>query len=311
MNVLVDENSLQNIADAIRDKNGSEATYKPSEMASAISEISGEDTGVGSRQWWLDMCKEKTNLSYFFSGYSGETIPEIDTSNATDFNRMFLNCKNLIEIPYFNTSNGTNFEYMFGGCNSLIRIPNIDTSKGNNLTGMFSDCKSLTKIPDLDTSKCTLFQYMFNNCQNLLEVSQIDMSNVLYCFGMFTNCTNLKTISSLNLSSSKSVNNMFQNCISLQTIEKLDFSNSKVFPLQPFTNCPSLQNITFEEECIYGTLSFHDSPLLSDDSIQSIIDGLADLTDSTAQTINFHVDVKAKLTEEQITTITSKNWNLA
>ena len=40
-NVLVSESSLSAIADAIRSKNGSQETYKPSQMADAIEAISG------------------------------------------------------------------------------------------------------------------------------------------------------------------------------------------------------------------------------------------------------------------------------
>ena len=39
--VLVNESSLTGIANAIRGKNGSTTTYKPSEMAAAITAISG------------------------------------------------------------------------------------------------------------------------------------------------------------------------------------------------------------------------------------------------------------------------------
>ena len=39
--VLVNEENLTNIANAIREKNGETTTYKPSEMASAIKNISG------------------------------------------------------------------------------------------------------------------------------------------------------------------------------------------------------------------------------------------------------------------------------
>lgn len=39
--VLINESNLQNIADAIRGKNGTQNTYTPSQMASAISAISG------------------------------------------------------------------------------------------------------------------------------------------------------------------------------------------------------------------------------------------------------------------------------
>ena len=41
MKVLVSENNLTSIANAIRGKNGSTTTYKPSEMAAAITAISG------------------------------------------------------------------------------------------------------------------------------------------------------------------------------------------------------------------------------------------------------------------------------
>jgi hypothetical protein len=50
---------------------------------------------------------------------------------------------------------------------------------------------------------------------------------------------------------------------------------------------------------------------LDDETIQSVIDGLADLTGGTAQTLTLHADVKAKLTEAQLATITGKNWTVA
>lgn len=51
-NVLVRESSLQSIADAIRGKNGTENTYKPSQMAEAIEAISGGGgiTPTGTKQ---------------------------------------------------------------------------------------------------------------------------------------------------------------------------------------------------------------------------------------------------------------------
>lgn len=48
-NVLVNENSLSDIADAIRSKKGVSTTYKPSEMADAISSISGGITPSGTK----------------------------------------------------------------------------------------------------------------------------------------------------------------------------------------------------------------------------------------------------------------------
>lgn len=78
-----------------------------------------------------------------------------------------------------------------------------------------------------------------------------------------------------------------------------------------FRSSDALQNVAFKAQSIVDDLSFGGCSMLSDESIQSIIDGLADLTGQTSQTLTFHADVKAKLTEEQIATITSKNWTLA
>ena len=76
-------------------------------------------------------------------------------------------------------------------------------------------------------------------------------------------------------------------------------------------NCPLLEEIRFKPNTIYVNVHIVLCRSLSGESIQSIIDGLADLTGLEAQTVTFHATVKAKLTEEQISTITSKNWTLA
>lgn len=74
-------------------------------------------------------------------------------------------------------------------------------------------------------------------------------------------------------------------------------------------DCNSLKKITFKAETIHYSISFIHCGNLSDESIQSIIDGLAQV--ETAQTITFHANVKAKMTEEQIATINEKGWTLA
>lgn len=75
--------------------------------------------------------------------------------------------------------------------------------------------------------------------------------------------------------------------------------------------CPLLEEIRFKPNTIYVNISLGACSCLSDGSIQSIIDGLANLTGQTARTITLHAEVKTRLTEEQISAITSKNWTLA
>lgn len=77
-----------------------------------------------------------------------------------------------------------------------------------------------------------------------------------------------------------------------------------------FGSCYKLRKIRFAKNSILNDLVLSNSADLSAESIQSIIDGLADLTGATAQKVIFHKDVGAKLTDEQKVAISAKNWTL-
>lgn len=116
-------------------------------------------------------------------------------------------------------------------------------------------------------------------------------------------------VPALNLSSCTTLSNTFNGCSSLVTIDGLTLSPTAAFT-NTFAGCTSLANITIDGE-IGKNISFEDSPLLTTESVQSIIDHLKDLTGATAQPLTLHADVKANLTEEQLATITGKNWSVA
>lgn len=78
----------------------------------------------------------------------------------------------------------------------------------------------------------------------------------------------------------------------------------------PFPNSISLEELEFKQGTIPKNIQFNNQPNLTDASIQSIIDGLADLTGQTAQTLTFHKTVGAGLTQAQKAAITAKNWTL-
>jgi hypothetical protein len=97
----------------------------------------------------------------------------------------------------------------------------------------------------------------------------------------------------------------------LKTIyEPLDFSaqTSSWFLQDALTKLPNLVNVRLVPETLKYTFSISASPLLSDESIQSIIEGLA--TVETTQTLMLHSTVVAKLTTEQLLQITNKNWSV-
>lgn len=78
-----------------------------------------------------------------------------------------------------------------------------------------------------------------------------------------------------------------------------------------FNHTKNLVRFTPKPNTIKVSIGFPQSPDLDDISIQAIIDGLADLTGQTEQTVTVHKTVGEKLTEEQKATITAKNWILA
>ena len=239
--VFVNDSTLTDIADAIREKNGTEDTYKPSQMADAVR---GIQSGGG-----YDLPQYMYNFeNVFFGADFGEDytlrlqMDSIMSGLGKTALRYAFRTTNLKEIILSSTKKGI--------------ISNFDSICQNSTLERFD-------FTELDISLTSALN-AFNNCINLVTVAGVIKFVDGYC-----------GVSSM------------------------------------FNGCTALRDVTFFERTITKNLSASQSPNLSDASIQSIIDGLADLTGQTAQTLTFHADVKAKLTEEQIATITSKNWTLA
>lgn len=75
-----------------------------------------------------------------------------------------------------------------------------------------------------------------------------------------------------------------------------------------FMDCPELEEIRFEPNTITLSLYFKQSTKLSDESIASIVNGLATVTET--QDLSLHATVINNLTPEQMTAIANKNWQV-
>lgn len=153
------------------------------------------------------------------------------------------------------------------------------------------------KLPTVSFSGATITEIPF----------YIDKPAANMAYG-FHGTTNLVRMVGVNTSRATNCSYMFSNS-GIQVIER-PFDFSACTALSAFFNANKL----VEVRIVAGTIKVNtniSSAVLSDESIQSIIDGLADLTGGTAQTLTLHATVKAKLTEEQLATITSKNWSVA
>ena len=232
-NVLVEEKTMTEIANAIREKSGTVEKMKPAEMPQVIDSISTDSSLV-------KLLEETDALESKFRNTNIEEIPKFRINpKCISANNCFGHCK---KLKYFDN--------------------NFDTSQLKFISGMFVSCEKLISVKGLNTQSAKNTNFLFTNCYVLTDVNTLDLSNATYIASMFL-------------------------------------------------ACKKLTNISFVKSSIKISISFKESSLLSNESIQSIIDGLADLTGKTAQTITFHSDVKNKLTEEQIASVTLKNWNIA
>lgn len=191
---------------------------------------------------------------------------------------------------YQQNGNRTNYNFAFGGAgwtDETFKPKYPIAPVGNAATENTFYASEITNIPDgvLDFSQVT-YCYMTFRLSKLITSPPLDLSNCTEGTSwLFGQCANLKEIKTVTVS------------------EQVTYSNF-VF------SCAALEKITFAGT-IGQALNFQWSPLLTNESVQSIIDHLKDLTGATAQTLTFHATVGANLTDEQKAAISAKNWTLA
>ena len=196
--------------------------------------------------------------------------------------------------------------YRFCEKNRLINYLNrFDFSECQNFEEMFNTATLLTSVPLIDTSKALNITNMFYSCTALKEVNNLNTSHISNADSLFSLCSSLTTVENLDTSKFNSFEWTFYNCSKLENVCLLDSANASSFN-RAFDGCSRLKNISFVKESIKVSINFGWSSLLSAESIQSIIDGLAIVT--TAQTLTLNSAIT--LTDEQKATIESKGWTL-
>ena len=180
-------------------------------------------------------------------------------------------------------------------------------NSGNNVASCFQGLGA-KKIPDgLDFSTKTNCASCFRFTDLLEEINYYinssackDWSNALI------NTFNLKRIVGVDTSLTTTIAYMFQQ----SGIEEID----EPFNLTNVTNanacfylCRSLKEIRFVPETIKISIQFGSSSLLSNESKQSIFDGLA--TVSTAQTLTLAANLK--ILQSQVDSANAKGWTVA
>lgn len=168
-----------------------------------------------------------------FSSFINVTAIEfnnnIDTSQVTDMQDMFLGCWSLrsVDLSCFNTSNVTFMSSMFGSTSlEQLDISMFDTANVTSLAGMFANCEDLQSldVSNFNTAKVESMSSMFANCYALSDInlSGMNTENVTDMNGLFYRCHNLKEldISGFDTKKVKDMSWMFAAC----KMQQLDVS---------------------------------------------------------------------------------------
>ena len=184
---------LTDVANAIRQKKGTNEPINPQDFSSEIASI---QSGGGS-----DMLQERVDqtnsCAYLFYKYSGTDLSfanKLDTSKVNDMTQMCGSCSSLtsLDLSSFDTSNVNNMDSCFIDCRNTTQldISSWNTSKVKTMYRMF---KGMGKVPSMDLSN--------------FDTSEVENMSFMFDFN-YSNTTNLN-VSSFNTSKVKNMNNMF------------------------------------------------------------------------------------------------------
>ena len=267
--------------------------------------------------------EETYGINFHYSSSSGLIKPVIESvkycniSNFVSMEEIFVDCVNLTEVntSNWNTSKITNMSTMFEACHKLtsIDVSNFNTSNVTSMTWMFYSCQALQSldVSSFDTSKITSMMHMFGLCKSLRTItglSNFDTSNVTDMRNVFNSCTSLIELDLSNWDTSKLTNmtNMFYNCASLQSLDLSSWDVSKVTEMGgAFNACPELVNFKAPKN-ISVNIAIDSSTKLSHDSLMSVINNLATVTET--KTFSLTKAIFAKLSEEDKAIATNKGW---
>ena len=188
-------------------------------------------------------------------------------------------------------------------------------------SSVFYGCSSLREVNTPFGLRFSIAQSMFKNCTSLtsLDVSGWDMSACTNCRSIFESCSSLTSldVSGWDMSACKDMCGMFLICSSLSSIDVSGWDVSACLNMANiFNNCRSLTSLlggSQDKPSAFGgakvSLSFVWNNL-DKASLIAIINGIADLTGKTQQTLDLGAINKAKLTADEITIATNKNWKI-
>lgn len=251
---ITDTSNYSDIADAIRDKNGSSDTYKPSEMAAAITaipsgggggiprEVNGSGVyGVPINSFAFSLPTDATSLaiySLYYALYNCLGVTSVDMHTLTSITTesamywAFNGCLALrsVDLRSLTTVSGQNaMNAAFQQCRGLtsVDLSSLTTVSGGQCMGnIFYGCSLLTSIDlssltTLSGTNCMVNAFSRTGITSFNFTSLASITGLQALNGAFSYCSNLQSVSFpalTTISSSNALNNAFSNCTSLTSL---------------------------------------------------------------------------------------------
>ena len=155
--VTIDDSYLTAIGNAIRAKNGSTTTYKPSEMAAAISALNvGADT--------LAQRLENTLTSYSYNGLGNTTFPEDPEGYLAG--SAFAGCRNLTSVSLPNIKRVGDHAFNYTGLRTISLPSALEVG-----SMAFADCWNLESV----SAPNAYISYVDNTFRNSNKLAFLDI----------------------------------------------------------------------------------------------------------------------------------------
>lgn len=204
----------------------------------------------------------------------------------TQFNSYYVNVLSLYIIFNINIVYGYYFLQNF----YLLQSFKFINNKNFNTTTMSNFCNnnySLKKIPEnLYTSNVTNFNQFCCYCYSLKVAPSLNFSNATDLSYLYGYCYNLISI------------------LGVINFTKLNSSPSSIF-------AQTYQLINYNIINTKYSISFSNMINSNHQSLLNLVNGLADLTSSSIQTLTIGTNLISKLTIAERSIAINKNWNLA
>lgn len=253
-----------------------------------------------------------TNLGSTFSSlHRLKTLPDINTSNATNMNGYANNCRALTNVPVLDLSSCTNIGHAFSANFSLQELNFKNVNNKPNIENICRDCFNLRQIPsglfeDYDSTP-SYMREAFYSCSAVEKISDIVISgstnsstNNASCFFSMGRLKHFEG----TINTEYGCRSLFYGS-SLESIGPLDLSAS-TDNTSMFNYCGRLHTVNISG--ISASIGFYDN-FLGSGEITKIINNLS--SGVTSKTIDFRNNYGTSyLHPDTIAIATSKGWTV-